>query len=213
MKKKTISAACFHNLLIFTLSIFLLLTSCSDKTPALAKLAPDGVILAFGDSLTYGTGADEDNSYPAILQQLSAHKVINAGVPGELSIQGLTRLEALLDQYMPQLLILCHGGNDLLRKRSKTQLKSNLEKMIQFAHQRGISVVLLGVPEPKIAFMKTAALYEDIAKQNNIPIEASVLLHVLSDKQLKSDTVHPNGRGYALIAEALHKLLVKSGTI
>lgn len=100
----------------FVLLICLLVLSACDSDPQqLKQLRPNDVILAFGDSLTLGVGAEAKLSYPAQLSRLLARKVVNAGVSGEVSAEGARRLPDLLDRYEPDLLILCHGGNDLLR--------------------------------------------------------------------------------------------------
>jgi len=91
------------------------LSSCSDEAK-LPALAADATILAFGDSLTYGTGTSRDNAYPTVLEKLLKRRVINAGIPGEISSKGLNRLPALIEKYRPDLIIICHGGNDILRK-------------------------------------------------------------------------------------------------
>ena len=122
----------------------LLLNGCGRDVPQLQPLAQDAVILAFGDSLTYGTGTTVDNSYPAVLERLSGHSVINAGIPGEESPHGLERLPQVLDDYQPALMILCLGGNDMLRRRPMPQIQANLEQMVRLAQGRGIQVVLLG---------------------------------------------------------------------
>ena len=125
-----------------------LLSACGDDAPSISKLASDAVILAFGDSLTHGNGAKENESYPAVLQELTGRKVINAGISGEESEPGLNRLPGLLEQHKPQLLILCHGGNDLLRKKDINKMESNIRNMIQLAKDKNIPVVMLGVPKP-----------------------------------------------------------------
>ena len=118
------------------------LGACSDSKPQLPLLSADAVILAFGDSLTFGTGANSEHSYPAELARLTGLTVINAGIPGEVTAQGVRRLPALLDRYKPQLLLLCHGGNDLLRKTGTAVTRDNIEKMITAADQRNIPTLL-----------------------------------------------------------------------
>lgn len=184
----------------------LALVACGDPPPQLSPLPRDAVILAFGDSLTRGTGADNGASYPAVLATLTGHTVINAGIPGELSAAGLNRLPGVLQATNPQLLILCHGGNDMLRKRSPEHLATNLREMIALARQRGVEVMLVGVPRPGL-LLGTADVYRDIARSMRVPLEADVLADILGDAGLKSDPIHPNAAGYRVMAEAVHALL------
>lgn len=140
----------------------LTLVACSDEAK-LSRLPADAVILAFGDSLTHGNGASRGESYPAVLEGLSGRRVINEGISGEVSEAGLKRLPALLDKHQPDLMILCHGGNDFLRKKDMGLLESNLQEMISLALSRDIDVVMLGVPKPGI-FLSSAELYERVAE-------------------------------------------------
>ena len=188
--------------------ILLLLSqaACSKAVPQLPKLAPDAVIVAFGDSLTSGTGARPEESYPAVLEQLIGHRVVNAGSPGELSTAGLDRLRRVLDEHRPGLLILCHGGNDLLRKEDTERLDSNLRQMVRMTKTRGIAVVLVGVPAPGL-FPESAGLYEEIATDFELPYEGEILAQIESRRALKSDLIHPNRDGYRKLAEAIRNLL------
>jgi acyl-CoA thioesterase-1 len=188
------------------------LTACGSPEKQLPLLADDAVLLAFGDSLTHGTGAGRSESYPAILQRLVHRRVINAGVPGELSAAGAQRLPRLLDEVHPDLLILCHGGNDILRNNSATQTKRNLERMIEVARQRQIPVVLIGVPE-KTLLLHTAPLYAELADELSVPLETEALAEILQDRDLKSDPIHPNGKGYRKLAEAMYSLLERAGAV
>ena len=92
--------------------VLVLLAGCSDDLVSLRPLASDTTIVAFGDSLTFGTGAKRDQSYPAVLSELIQRRVVTSGVPGELSKDGLKRLPGVLEEHQPGLVILCHGGND-----------------------------------------------------------------------------------------------------
>jgi len=190
----------------------LLLGACGDQTPKF-RLPEDAVLLAFGDSITYGTGAEKQQSYPAILSRLSGHKVINAGIPGEVSAQGKQRLPGLLDRYKPGLLILCHGGNDLLRRLNSADMKSNLEAMIDSATQRNIPVLLIGVPSFALLFLEANEIYNEVAEKYVLLYEGKVLPRVESEPDLKSDRIHPNAEGYRKIAMAVHQLLRDSGAL
>ncbi len=128
------------------LAALLLLSGCGQQAK-LPPLAPDSVLLAFGDSLTFGTGANENESYPAQLEKLTGRRVVREGVPGEVSATGLARLPAALDEHRPRLLLLCHGGNDFLRRLPKAEAAANVRAMIQLAKSRGVDVVLIGTPE------------------------------------------------------------------
>ncbi len=193
------------------LTLAALLAACG-QPPELPALAPGDVVLAFGDSLTYGTGAGQQQAYPAVLASLSGLQIINAGVPGEVSAAGLRRLPALLDTHKPKLLILCHGGNDILRKQSLDTAAQNITRMIDLARERDIPVILLGVPKIGL-LLSPADIYEQIAEQTDVVYVADLISDVLSDKRLKSDTVHPNAEGYRVMAETLHELLLDADVI
>lgn len=188
-----------------------LLAGCSDA-PELAPLSPDAVVLAFGDSLTYGTGADRDAAYPAVLSGLIDRRVINAGVPGEETDAGLARLPRVLDEHQPALVIISHGGNDMLRKRDPAQTEANLRAMVALADERGAQVVLVAVPAPGIT-LAPPDFYAEIAADYNLALEDSAWRDILRRRELKSDSVHPNGEGYQHFARAIHELLTESGAL
>jgi acyl-CoA thioesterase-1 len=183
-----------------------------DPTPKIAPLGEDAVILAFGDSLTFGTGANKQQAYPAQLQTLISRTVINAGIPGEVSNAGLRRLPALLTQHQPDLVIICHGGNDILRRQDLQQTSNNIQRMIDLSHSHGAEVILVGVPEFGI-FLSSAEFYTELADDNRLPIENTVLSEVLKVAAYKSDQIHPNADGYEVMAKRLATLLEKSDAI
>lgn len=197
---------------IILLFLVLFVSSSCSKIPSLPALSADATILAFGDSLTYGTGAGDFESYPHVLQRLIGKKVINAGVPGEVSSTAVQRLPELLDREKPALMILCHGGNDLLARQEHQLLAVNLRAMIRMARERGVAVLLVAVPAPDLT-LKPPDLYEALSKEFHVPIEQKVLPHILGKGSLKSDHIHPNAAGYKMFAEALAELLKKSGAL
>jgi lysophospholipase L1-like esterase len=193
-------------LVLLTSVLVLLAAGCRERPPQLRSLPENATILAFGDSLTHGTGADASESYPFRLEQLIQRPVINAGVPGEVTSDGLVRLPQLLDRYHPALLILCHGGNDLLQHTGEEQAAENLRAMIRLARERGVDVVLIGVPKPDLSLVPPV-FYASIAGEFTIPYDGDTLAGILSDRSRKSDYIHPNALGYQQLAEAVHDLL------
>jgi len=108
--------------------------------------------------------------------------------------------------------ILCHGGNDFLRKLDDAQTANNLRAMVRLARSRGAQVLLVGVPKPGL-MPSPANFYPEIAKELGLPYEDSALRKILTDNSLKSDLVHPNATGYARLAEAVAALMRKAGAV
>ena len=200
------------HLLRASLAALLLAVSGCAKEAKLPPLAADAVLLAFGDSLTFGTGASEEESYPAQLARLTGRRVVREGNPGEVSAAGLARLPAALDEHQPKLLLLCHGGNDFLRRQPKQQAAENVRAMVRLAKSRGVEVLLIGTPEPGFT-VTPPAFYEEIAKEFGIPYEGEVLGKILKDGSLKADQIHPNANGYRLMADRVFALLKRAGAV
>ena len=201
---------CFRQV-FFAAAIAVLLAACSGP-PTLKPLSKNATILAFGDSLTYGTGTTKTQSYPATLASLTGRRVINAGVPGEVSADGLKRLPGLLAEHKPDLLILIHGGNDMLRRRSFSQAADNVRAMVNLARERNTDVILLAVPKPGL-ILSPPAFYQQIALGTDIPIEEDAISDILQYPANKSDAVHPNAKGYRILAEKIVELLKDEGAL
>ena len=194
------------------LAALFFLPACPSKSPQLPRVESNDVILAFGDSLTFGTGAAETESYPAVLSGLIGRNVVRAGVPGEVTAQGLQRLPSALALHKPKIVLLCLGGNDMLRKIDDKVIVVNLREMIQLIRRQGAAVVLLGVPKPAL-FGGAAKIYGELANDLGVPYEGDTITSVLRDPGLKSDLIHPNAQGYRKIAEGIAALLKESGAL
>ena len=211
MKDKIITMRHVLKLYLLICSIFVI--GCSgENTTSFKALPANATILAFGDSLTAGKGSHSSQSYPAVLQKLSQTRVINAGISGEVSANGLKRLPGLLKQHRPELVIICHGGNDILRKYDLQQTKNNIIDMINLALAANSQVLLLATPKPTL-LVPPAKIYFDIAETTGVALDASTLPTTLKNKKLKSDTYHPNASGYHFIAEQIHSQLKSLGAI
>ena len=195
--------------LIFTLFFSILFFTGCDSGPSIKPFKQESVVLAFGDSLTHGTGASTGQSYPDVLSELLGRQVINVGIPGEVSASGLKRLPSVLEEYKPTLVILCHGGNDFLRKLDQATTSGSLDAMVTLIRSRGADVVLVGVP--KFGFgLQVPELYSQIADKYTVPLQKEILVDLLSDNSMKSDVIHPNATGYRLMAEAIYDLINKA---
>lgn len=197
-----------RNTLVIFFGLLLILSAllgCENR-PAIDPLEADAVILAFGDSLTYGTGAPRDESYPAQLQRLLNRRVVNAGIPGEVSAAGLARLPEVLAEHRPDLVVLCHGGNDFLRRHDPALVQNNIREMVSLIKGSGMDVVLVSVPRIGL-LLSPAPLYAEIAKEFQVPVAEEILTEVLGEPSLKSDRIHPNARGYGQLAETLARII------
>ncbi len=195
--------------LLFT--VFAILTSCADDYQA-KPLATNDVIVAFGDSLTFGVGASKEANYPAILDGLLTQKVVNSGVSGEQTTASLASIDAVLEKNQPALVILCIGGNDFLRKRAESEIKKNIQTLILKIRLSGAEVILLAVPEPSI-FLSPSPIYEELAEDMKVILLEDTLTDLLSDNAYKSDAIHLNDQGYKLLAEAIAQTMRDSGFI
>ncbi|GGI71133.1 GDSL-type esterase/lipase family protein [Shewanella gelidii] len=187
--------------LLLKIFLLVLLIGCSE--PSLPKLTAPATILAFGDSLTAGVGASTGKDYPSVLAQMSGLEVINAGVSGETTAEGLRRFESQLVESKPQLVILLEGGNDILRNHDLKQTEHNLSKMIAIAQRLDIAVLLVAVPQ-KNMFLTPAPLYQQLAEKYQIPLLEEVLSELLRQPGLKSDSIHLNDAGYQRLAETIY---------
>ena len=196
---------------LFAFFALLLLAAC-DRAPTLPKLSSHDVIVAFGDSLTHGTGASADSAYPAVLATLTGHTVINAGVPGDTTASALLRLPDVLAEHKPRLVLLCLGGNDMLHKQPAAQTENNLRLLVQTIRASGAEVVLIGVPEPKL-FGGAPDFYAKLAEEMKLPLEQDIFDDVLKDNRLKSDPIHANAAGYRRVAERMAEFLRETGAL
>ena len=193
----------------------LLLGACgkSKKPPSI----PAGkAVLAFGDSVTFGTGASPGEDWPTLLARQTGWTIENAGIPGDTAEAGKRRFAPLLEQHQPALVIIEIGGNDFLHRRDPKAVKEDLRGMIRAARQQGAQVVLVAVPELSLLGALTHApsdspIYDKLGDEEKIPVIGKVFSEILSQPGLCADQIHPNARGYQQMAEGFYKALVDIG--
>ena len=170
-------------------------------------------VIAFGDSLTAGYGAGAGEDYPGKLSGLIGETVINAGVSGDTTEAALARLESDALSRDPRIVIVGLGGNDFLRGVAISSTEQNLHTLIRKIQAAGAMVVVLGYRFPSLS-ANYEKMYETVARSEGCLLVPNLLAGILRDPSLKSDEIHPNARGYALIADRvsgpLRKLIKKA---
>lgn len=159
-------------------------------------------IICFGDSLTEGVGAGNREDYPSLLARQMPYPVINAGRRGDTSADGLSRLERDVLGRNPRLVIVLFGGNDFLRQIPLSESRKNLEEIVRRIQEHGAMVLLVGL-RLGLFTDEYGPLYEEIAEKHGALYIPQVLKGILSDPKLKSDSIHPNGAGYQVMAERI----------
>jgi len=194
------------------LFVALLLGACGGEPPASScRIGADGKVLAIGDSITRGYGAD-GHGYPEQLQDLlrasagrAGVQVVNMGVDGERSDGLLARIDAAIAANAPAVVLITTGGNDLLRRVDEASVRSNLGAIVQQVRMAGAWPVVFAVPKPTLSvavgFGSDHEIYQELA-DGGTRVIPEVVGDVLADDALRSDTIHPNANGYARMAQA-----------
>jgi acyl-CoA thioesterase I len=170
-------------------------------------------IVAFGDSLTSGYGAQRGQDYPSRLAGRINASVINSGIAGDTTDSALARIDQDVLAHDPRIVIVGLGGNDFLRRAPIASTEKNLRTIVRTIQEQGAMVVLLGFEFPSIG-PNYGDMYARIADEEQCLLIPDVIDGILTDNSLKSDDIHPNARGYDLMAERvsgpLQKLIAKA---
>jgi acyl-CoA thioesterase-1 len=202
--------------LLFALLIALSLLACRSDTPRHAVLAAGMVVLAFGDSVTFGTGAKPgEEDYPSRLAARSGWKIVNAGIPGDTAELARGRITTVLQESRPAMVIIELGGNDFLRRRSESAVKEDLRFIVRAVKSGGAIPVLVAVPELSLGLtgLSDSAIYAALAKEEKVWLVPNVMSGVLSTEALRSDRIHPNAQGYQQMADGIAQSLMKAGLL
>lgn len=196
-------------------SVAIALAACG-KQQRLTVIPPGSRVLAFGDSVTYGTGAGPGEDWPALLAQRTGWQIANAGIPGDTAEAAKTRLPAALGEHAPALVIIELGGNDFLRRRSDKAVKEDLRQMIEMVRRAGAQAVLVAVPEFSLLGVvarrpSDSPIYRELGKEEQVPVIEDVFSDILGRPELCADQIHPNAQGYQVMAASIHTALQKTG--
>jgi hypothetical protein len=191
----------------------LALAGCGKKLPE-ARLTPlpeDAVILLYASGIAEEGDIFRSTLIDETLASVMKRTVINRGQGGEFSDKTLARLSAVLEETKPQLMILGCGAMDLWKKKDRTKLKANLCAMIELARKNQTQVVMLAMPDLNRFSPKPDPIFEEVAREKNVPIETAIIRSVLSDSSTHSFRYLPNDDGIQKMAEAIRSLCVERG--
>ena len=178
----------------------------SDRTPEPARPSAGRTVIAFGDSLVEGRGASPGRDFVSLLSRRLGTRVINAGRSGDTTATALTRLQQDVLSRDPKIVIVLLGGNDYLRGVPVDETFRNLRMIVERIRSRGAAVVLVGVSVGVLAD-PYAEQYLTIARSTSAGLVPDILDGLLGNRELMADSMHPNDRGYAIIAERLEPVL------
>ncbi len=171
------------------------------SAPDVANLESKGsAIVAFGDSLTAGYGASGGEDYPSRVASRLGISIVNAGVSGDTTDGALQRLDDDVLAANPRIVIVGLGGNDFLRGAPLSATEANLRRVVREIQGAGAMVVLLGFRFPSLS-ADYESMYERVAEEEKCLLIPDLLDGILSDPRLKSDEIHPNAKGYDVMAE------------
>lgn len=194
----------FLFLFIFSCAVAFAVSGCGKKEPTNLNNHNRNIV-AFGDSLTNGNGVERDLAYPAVLSRLLNKPVINLGVSGDLSAQGLARVGEI-DEHRPYMVLIEFGANDAMRGIPFEQTKNNLTAMVDYVQRLGAVAVLVDTGG-SFRMNRYSNFMEDLAKEKNALFVPGIMDGIFTDRALKSDTMHPNEKGYEMIADRVAKVI------
>jgi len=189
------------SLLFFTITC-VLLAGCA-RQEVINKDSKGVNIICFGDSITYGYGAEENQNYPVFLSEFSGMPVINAGVDGESSSKALLRMEDDVLKKDPLLVIIEFGGNDFLAKVPVDTTINNIKTMIDAIQARGAMVALVDI-SAGIVLDQYRKIFMKIAREKKTIFVPGLFRGIITNPALKSDFLHPNEKGYYLMAHRVY---------
>lgn len=161
-------------------------------------------VVAFGDSLTAGSGAPQGSSYPDVLATKINRPVVNLGVPGERAEQAPVRLPQVLAQR-PYMVLIEFGANDFMQQRSRQAAVDAVAQIVDEVQAAGAIAVIVDTGGPGMGEYTKA--YKEMAKAKGALFVPGILKGIFYKPSLKSDQVHPNAQGYAKVADKVHKAI------
>jgi acyl-CoA thioesterase I len=176
---------------------------CGGNSPSSPSAA--ATVVAFGDSLTFGTGTTGSNDYVSLLSGRTGVSIVNSGRPGETTASALTRLDTIVARDA-DIVIVFLGGNDVLQGVPTQQSVSNITTIVQRIRAGGAAVVLVGLGNGPPLDPFNGAL-PGLASQTSSILVPAVLEGIVGVPSLMADVIHPNNAGHAIMADRIEPSL------
>jgi lysophospholipase L1-like esterase len=165
-------------------------------------------IVAFGDSLVFGQGATEGHDFVSELSTKIGRPIINLGVSGNTTADGVARIDDVLE-VDPGLVLLLLGGNDTLRRIPVETTETNLRTIIERLEQNGSVVMFIGV-RGGVLGSEREDMYERVSTEYGALYVDDILDGIFLKPELMHDGIHPNDQGYMRIADRLHTVFIEN---
>ena len=174
-----------------------------NRPPAVKNMGNSNTtIVALGDSLTAGNGVSAEESYPAVLAAKLGKGVVNLGHSGETAVEGAYRIPQVLS-YAPYMVLIEFGANDFMRAMSTEDAVNAVESIVDSVQRAGAIAVIVDTGAPGMGAYTKA--YKKMARKKKAVFVPGIMVDIINRRDLKSDSVHPNAKGYAIIADRVYK--------
>lgn len=161
-------------------------------------------IICYGDSITFGYGVNPGEDYPTALVKMVNRPVINAGVDGDTSTEGLQRITKDVLEKEPYIVLIEFTGNDFLKKVPMERTISNIREMIRQIQDRGAITAIVDV-SAGLFLIEYRIRLAILARQTGSIFIPAVLNGIITNPSMKSDFMHPNASGYKIVAARVHR--------
>ena len=193
-------------LVFIGLAVLAALWSLRPGTPHAARPTAGGRVIAFGDSLVEGVGASTGRDLVSLLSARIGVPIVNAGRSGDTTASALGRLDSAVLSRSPRVVIIVLGGNDALRRVPPKETFANLDAIVGRIRSRGAAVILAGLSFGVFTDVYGDG-YEEVARRTASGLVPDILGGVLGHPDLMADQIHPNDRGYQIMADRIEPAL------
>lgn len=199
-----------HSLITIIVGIAVILIIIRYTRPQKIKNYPSHgkKVIAFGDSLIAGLGSTKGNDFVSLLEDEVGESIVNMGVPGEITMHGLSRVHLVTEQN-PKVVLVLLGGNDYMRGIPIDNTFENLDHIIMKIQKAGAVVLLIGI-QGGIVIDSYERRFKELAKKRETLFVPNILEGIIGNAELMSDEVHPNDKGYRIIADKIYPVLLKA---